>query len=272
MLERVIDLFRAGDVAVLTGAGVSTESGIPDYRGPGTLKRARTPIRFADYMATHANRARYWARSMVGWERFSQAQPNAAHRALAELEASGVLAGLITQNVDRLHHRAGHQSLVELHGALAEARCLSCGSFESRASIQLRLLRDNPQLHARYDALAPDGDAALPDEAIDGFIIPTCEHCGGVLKPNVVFFGENVPKERVERSYGIVDRARTLLVVGSSLTVFSGLRFVRRAKERGMQVAIINLGQTRGDNLADVRVEATAGTALQTIKNALSLH
>lgn len=265
MLNALIDLFRQGDVAVLTGAGISTESGIPDYRGPGTLKRARSPMRFADYMATPENRARYWARSMVGWQRFSRAAPNAGHLALAHLQQANRLAGLITQNVDRLHQRAGHADVIELHGALAETRCLQCDTIEERASLQERLVRENPTLHARQDELLPDGDAQLPDEALRAFVVPKCLKCDGVLKPNVVFFGENVPKQRVEDGYATIERARSLVVVGSSLAVFSGLRFVRRAHEKGIPIAILNQGETRGDAIANFRIEKSAGETLQAV-------
>lgn len=268
--DTVLKLFRGGSVAVLTGAGISTESGIPDYRGPGTLKRARAPMRFSDYVATPENRARYWARSMVGWKRFSRAEPNDGHRALATLESEGALAGLITQNVDRLHRRAGHPAVIELHGALEETRCLKCGVVESRHTIQRELLELNPHLRDRADELAPDGDALLPDELLHDFVIPTCHRCGGTMKPNVVFFGENVPKPTVDAAYDVVDKASSLVVIGSSLAVFSGLRFVHRARDRNIPVAVINLGETRGDTYATACLHRASGAALTAIVRELS--
>lgn len=267
--DAITQLIARGNVAVLTGAGISTESGIPDYRGPGTLKRARSPMRFQDYMATPENRARYWARSMVGWKRFSHAMPNLGHRALVALHQRGRLAGLITQNVDRLHTRAGHADVIELHGALAETRCLDCGFVEPRDQIQARLLELNPQLRGRSDELAPDGDARLPDDLLHAFNVPVCLLCGGTMKPNVVFFGENVPKPTVDAAYRVVDGASSLVVVGSSLAVFSGLRFVHRARERQIPIALINLGETRGDEFATIRLDRAAGEALDAIVRTL---
>jgi NAD-dependent SIR2 family protein deacetylase len=268
-LEALVGLLRGRRVAVLTGAGCSTESGIPDYRGPGTRARARNPIQHRAFVGDAAMRARYWARSAIGWPRFSKARPNAAHLALAELEARGAIAGLVTQNVDRLHHEAGSHSVVELHGALADVRCLDCGAREGRADLQARLLAANPGFVDRSFEIAPDGDAELPAEAVAGFVVPGCLACGGVLKPDVVFFGDNVPRPRVDASYAMVDEAEVLLVVGSSLTVFSGYRFVLRARERGIPVAIVNLGETRGDPHATIRVDARAGDVLPVLARSL---
>lgn len=263
-------------VAVLTGAGISTESGIPDYRGPETQRRARNPIRFADYMKDPHLRARYWARSMLGWPRFRGARPNPAHLALAELERDGVTGGPITQNVDRLHHAAGSADVIELHGALAEVRCLDCGLREPRDEVQLRLEADNAWLLRELSRegapeLAPDGDADLDATRalLSGFVLPRCTRCSGDLKPDVVFFGESVQRELVEAAYARVEAAGALLVVGSSLAVFSGFRFVRRAHERGLPVAIVTLGPSRGDELATVRVEARAGEILPWLRDAL---
>ncbi len=252
-LRRLIEGRR---VVALTGAGLSTRSGIPDYRGPETRRRAREPVRFAEYVASDQKRARYWARSAVGWTRFSRAEPNVAHRAIATLEERGVISALLTQNVDRLHHRAGSRRVIELHGALAETRCLGCGGLESRDEVQRRIVTENPRFAPEAIALAPDGDADLPDEAIVGFRAPTCTHCGGALKPNVVFFGESVPKVTLAAALAAFDEAEVLLVVGSSLAVFSGHRFARRAVERGMPIAIVNLGECRADPLATLRIEA----------------
>jgi NAD-dependent deacetylase sirtuin 4 len=261
-------LLRGKRLAVLTGAGISTESGIPDYRGPETLRRARKPIRFQEYVASAEGRARYWARSMLGWPRFSRARPNAGHRALAALEDAGHVLGVVTQNVDRLHLAAGSSKVVELHGALAEVRCLVCEQRESRSELQTRLELLNPQLGAAEAELAPDGDADLAASWLADFRVANCIACDGVLKPNVVFFGESVPPPRVSAAYAIVDEADALLVVGSSLTVYSGFRFVRRAHERGQPVALVNLGETRGDPLASVRLEAKSGEVLPALANA----
>ena len=252
-------------LAVLTGAGISTESGIPDYRGPETLRRARKPMRFQEYAASAEGRARYWARSMLGWPRFAAARPNAGHRALVELERAGVLSGIITQNIDRLHQAAGSQRVVELHGALAEVRCLSCDAPEARAHLQERLAAQNPTLAAADAAPAPDGDADLEPHWYERFRVANCLACDGILKPNVVFFGESVPRPIVDDAMALVDDAEALLVVGSSLAVYSGYRFVRHAHARGMPIAIITIGQTRADALANVRVDHKIGDVLPLI-------
>lgn len=262
-IDRLTTLLRGRRLAVLTGAGISTESGIPDYRGPETRRRARQPIRFADYMASDTARARYWARAMVGWERFRSARPNEGHRALAALETDRErFVGLITQNVDRLHHDAGSRHVIELHGALAEALCLGCGRIEDREVLQWRLRDANPWLVVENVQFLPDGDADLDGPAIERFRPVGCAACGGTMKPNVVFFGENVEPERVARAYAWIDEADALLVVGSSLTVFSGYRFVRRAAAREIPIAIVNLGETRADELATLKLDASAGQAL----------
>jgi NAD-dependent SIR2 family protein deacetylase len=263
---------RGRRLAVLTGAGCSTESGIPDYRGPGTLARARNPIQYREFVRSAEARRRYWARSLLGWPRVRAARPNAGHRALAALERAGIATGLITQNVDRLHHAAGSVEVIELHGALERVRCLGCGAGTPRAAVQERLLALNPGWQARGAAIAPDGDAELPADAVAGFQVAACESCGGDLKPDVVFFGESVPRPTVEAGFAQVDGAGALLVVGSSLAVFSGYRFVRRAAERGLPVVIVNLGPTRGDPLAAVRVDAPAGRALPALCAALGVE
>ena len=259
-LDDLTSLLNGRRIAVLTGAGCSTESGIPDYRGPETRRRARNPIQFRAFLGDPASRRRYWARAMVGWARFSAAQPNDAHRALAAMEESGLLTGLVTQNVDRLHQDAGSRNVVELHGALAEVICLSCGRLSPRARLQERLQEANPGWADRVAELAPDGDAEI-DPSRD-FRVVGCERCDGPLKPHVVFFGEGVPRERVDAAWAIVDAADVLLVVGSSLAVYSGYRFVRGAAKRGQPIALINLGETRGDGHARVRVDARAGQLL----------
>ena len=259
-LDDLTSLLSGRRIAVLTGAGCSTESGIPDYRGPETRRRARNPIQYRAFLGDPASRRRYWARAMVGWARFSAAQPNDAHRALAAMEEAGLLTGLVTQNVDRLHQDAGSRNVVELHGALAEVICLSCGRLSPRGRLQERLLEANPGWADRVAELAPDGDAEI-DPSRD-FRVVGCERCRGPLKPHVVFFGEGVPRERVEAAWAIVDAADVLLVVGSSLAVYSGYRFVRGAAKRGQPIALINLGETRGDGHARVRVDARAGQLL----------
>jgi NAD-dependent SIR2 family protein deacetylase len=256
-------------VVVLTGAGCSTESGIPDYRGPETRRRARRPIQAREFLRDAAVRRRYWARSTIGWPRIAGAQPNDGHRALAAMEQSGAITGVITQNVDRLHHAAGSREVIELHGALAEVRCLGCGALEERAALQERLLAANPRFSRRRAELAPDGDADLPDAWIEAFRVPACLACAGVLKPRVVFFGENVPRPVVDDAFALLDASDALLVVGSSLAVFSGFRFVRRATARGMPIAIVNLGQTRGHPHAAVCIDARAGVALPQLAQAI---
>jgi len=265
-LEALADLLRNRRVAVLTGAGCSTESGIPAYRGPETRRRARNPIQYRSFMNDREARRRFWARALVGWRRFAGKSPNDAHRALADLERDGILTGLVTQNVDRLHHDAGSAHVVELHGALHEVVCLECGALRLREEVQRELEAANPSFVSRRAEMAPDGDAEL--EGIAGFELVTCA-CGGDFKPNVVFFGEGVPKPRVDAAWAIVDAADVLLVVGSSLAVYSGYRFVRGAAKRKQPVAILNLGETRGDPHATLLLNMKAGEALPKLAAAL---
>lgn len=235
----------------LTGAGISTDSGIPDYRGPGAPRA--NPIQYGDFLRDPEARRRYWARSMLGWRSFGAAQPNDGHRALARLGP-----GVITQNVDGLHEAAGSARVLDLHGRIDRVLCLGCGAVSDRAELQGRLDAANPGVVGTMPAgvaeLRPDGDAEVEDWV--GFRVVDCAACGGILKPDVVFFGEAVPKPRVARAYAMVDAADVLVVAGSSLTVMSGLRFVRHASGAGKPVAIINRGPTRGDAHADVRIEA----------------
>lgn len=269
-LSALIDLVQGKRVLVLTGAGCSTESGIPDYRGPGTRARARNPIQHREFVTNPTARVRYWARSAVGWPRFSAFTPNPAHEALAVLEREGWVDGVLTQNVDRLHQRAGSRDVVELHGALEDVRCLDCLAHETRDSLQGRLLELNSDFIQRPFELAPDGDAELPLEALERFQVPGCLACSGVLKPDVVFFGDHVPQPRLQRAFAMLERANVLLVVGTSLAVYSGYRFVLKAAERNMAVAIVNLGETRGDPHAHLLVEGTAGTVLPALRDALN--
>jgi len=264
------ELARGKAVVALTGAGLSTESGIPDYRGPEALARpTRRPIQGPEFVRSEAVRRRYWARSVLGWERIRLAEPNAGHRALAALEARGAVAHVVTQNVDRLHHKAGSRRVTELHGALAEVCCLACAAVEDRDALQARLLELNPGWTSVDVATAPDGDADLPPERVERFALAGCLRCGGVLKPRVVFFGDNVPRPTVDEAFAQVDGAGLLLVVGSSLTVFSGYRFLRRAVERGIPVAIVNLGPVRGEEHAALKVEASTGATLDALALAL---
>jgi len=263
-------LLKGQRTSVLTGAGCSTESGIPDYRGPqGSLKK-RSPIRYQEFMKDAEARKRYWARSAVGWARFAQAQPNAGHRALAQLEAAGVVTGVVTQNVDGLHGKAGSARVVELHGSLHRVRCRPCGHTLGREDFQRELFELNPESTTWGAELAPDGDAELSPAHVAQFRVPPCPACGGILKPDVVFFGENVPLPTVEAARALVTDADVLLVVGSSLEVFSGFRFVRAAAEKGMPIALLNLGPTRGDALATLRIERAAGEALTELAQALA--
>lgn len=261
-LEALADLLRGHRTVVLTGAGISTESGIPDYRGEGTRRRAKSPIQYRQFVEKGGVRQRYWARSLAGWPRVEAATPNAGHRALARLERAGLVKGVITQNVDRLHQQCGSQRVVELHGALAEVCCLSCGRISRRRGLQKRLLRINPAWDEQVVQLRPDGDAYLSKGAEQVFRVPACLRCGGILKPNVVFFGENVPEGRVERAWQLFEEAEVLLVLGSSLTVYSGYRFVLRAAREGVPVAIVNLGPTRADDRAALRLKGVLGKVL----------
>ena len=243
---------------VLTGAGMSTDSGIPDYRGPGAP--VRMPMTYQEFTKTAAAQQRYWARAHIGWSRMRRAEPNAGHRLLAEMERDGRLDGLITQNVDGLHGRAGHHNVIDLHGRIDRVICLDCRSVSSRANLHVRLQELNPGYDQNGAVMAPDGDVLLEDT--DSFNVAPCSACGGRLKPDVVFFGENVPKDRVEECYELVDRAEALVVLGSSLHVMSGLRFVRAARARDLPIVIVNRGQTRGDDLATVKLDAGCAETL----------
>jgi NAD-dependent SIR2 family protein deacetylase len=262
-VERLVDLaLTAERLLVLTGAGCSTESGIPDYRSPGGLWSKHTPIYYADFVRSESARRRYWARSMAGWTSFQRADPNPAHEALAALEARGRLHGLITQNVDGLHQAAGSRDVLELHGNNDGVVCLGCGQVIDRTAMQDALRALNPTWSAQAVAVAPDGDAQLDTTLYAGFRVPACAVCGGMLKPDVVFFGESVPAERVARATALVDSCDALLVAGSSLHVWSGFRFARQAAVAGKPLVIATIGPTRADSLATLKIEQRVGVLL----------
>ncbi|OBB32368.1 NAD-dependent deacetylase [Mycolicibacterium peregrinum] len=252
----LVALLQGRRVAVLTGAGMSTDSGIPDYRGPDSPPS--NPMTIRQFTSDPEFRQRYWARNHVGWRHMDETLPNAGHRALAALEGAGVVSGLITQNVDLLHTKAGSRSVVNLHGTYAQVICLDCGATMGRDELADALESANPGFIERAEAVggiavAPDADAVVSDTA--SFTIVDCPACAGMLKPDIVYFGENVPKDRVEQAYSMVEDAGALLVAGSSLTVYSGYRFVRHAAAHDIPVGIINRGPTRGDDLATVKVD-----------------
>ena len=262
---------------VLTGAGCSVASGIPEYRDHDGTWKSRPPVRYADFVASAAVRRRYWARSVFGWARVAGAEPGAVHRALVRLEQSGHASTVVTQNVDSLHQRAGSRRVIDLHGRLDEVECLECGARLRRADVQDVLMSWNrPFLAGLGDTLGaapaarPDGDAQV-DADCEAFRVPDCPSCGGVLKPAVVFFGENVPRSRVDASLAALAAADALLVVGSSLMVFSGFRFCLAAREMGKPVAAVNLGRTRADDLLSLKVASDCGPALEEVVAALGL-
>ena len=268
----LVALLQGRRVAVLTGAGMSTDSGIPDYRGPDSPPS--NPMTIRQFTSDPVFRQRYWARNHVGWRHMDDTLPNAGHRALAALEHAGVVTGLITQNVDLLHTKAGSRDVVNLHGSYAEVICLDCGHTMSRAALAELLEAANPGFVERAEAVggiavAPDADAVVTDTS--SFTIIDCPDCGGMIKPNIVYFGENVPKDRVAQAFAMVDDAEVLLVAGSSLTVFSGFRFVRHAAAVGIPVAIINRGPTRGDDLATVKIDAGCSPMLALLADELPI-
>ncbi len=265
-LERAIDALAGRRVAVLTGAGVSTDSGIPDYRGQGAP--VRKPMSVEQFLAEESARRRYWVGSHLGWRRFAAAQPNEGHRALAQLEAAEITSGVITQNVDGLHVRAGSRRVVELHGTMRRVGCLQCGQVFDRRDLAVRVEAENPWLSETEELpLGPDGDVA--GAKVEGFRIPECSVCGGVLKPDVVFFGEFIPAERFREAEQLVRNADALLVAGSSLVVNSGIRLVERARRRRLPVVIVNRGQTRADARATVKVDAGTSEVLTALAEAL---
>ena len=267
----LVALLAGRRIAALTGAGMSTDSGIPDYRGPDSPPS--NPMTIRQFTSDPVFRQRYWARNHVGWRHMDATLPNAGHRALAALQNAGVVTGVITQNVDLLHTKAGSANVLNLHGSYAQVICLSCGHTISRAALAERLEALNPGFIERAAAVgglavAPDADAVVADTA--SFRYLDCPRCGGMLKPDIVYFGESVPKEVVDQAYSLVDEAEAVLVAGSSLTVFSGYRFVRHAAARGIPVAIVNRGHTRGDELATVKVDGGCSELLTLLVNELA--
>ncbi|WP_031464326.1 NAD-dependent protein deacetylase [Sciscionella sediminilitoris] len=261
-LDAIEEALRTGGVLALSGAGISTESGIPDYRGETGSLRRHTPMTYEEFLHSVSGRRRYWARSHLGWRTIARARPNAGHHAVAGLRAAGRIGGVITQNVDGLHTSAGTPDVVELHGNLDRVICLGCSRYSEREALDRRLRAANPDFTATASEVNPDGDVELAEEIVREFTVVDCESCGGVLKPDVVFFGESVPRPRVAHCFGLVDRASAVLVLGSSLAVMSGLRFVRHAAKSGKPVLIVNNGVTRGDEHAVLRVQRPLGTAL----------
>ncbi|MEV6873267.1 NAD-dependent protein deacetylase [Amycolatopsis sp. NPDC051128] len=269
-LDELTGVVARGRVAVLSGAGLSTESGIPDYRGETGSLRRHTPMTYDEFVTSAEGRQRYWARSHLGWRTIARADPNDGHRAVAALRAGGFVSGVITQNVDGLHQAAGTADAIELHGSLDRVLCLDCRRTSPRAELDRRLRAANPGFGGSATRINPDGDVELPEDVVRRFTPVPCADCvSGVLKPDVVFFGENVPRPRVEQCYRIVDDADALLVLGSSLTVMSGLRFVRHAAAAGKPVVIVNHGETRGDRYATVRVDRPLGEALTELASRL---
>jgi NAD-dependent SIR2 family protein deacetylase len=268
----LVALLQGRRVAVLTGAGMSTDSGIPDYRGPDSPPS--NPMTIRQFTSDPLFRQRYWARNHVGWRHMDDTLPNAGHRALAALEHAGVVSGVITQNVDLLHTKAGSRNVINLHGTYAEVVCLNCGHTISRAALAQMLEAANPGFVERAEAVggiavAPDADAIIGETS--SFTIIDCTNCGGMLKPNIVYFGESVPKNLVAQAFAMVDEADALLVAGSSLTVFSGFRFVRHAASHGIAVAIINRGPTRGDDLAAVKIDVGCSPMLALLADELPI-
>ena len=269
-MNKLAELTAPGGVMVLSGAGISTESGIPDYRGPTGSQRRQSPMLFQTFIADAAARRRYWARSHLGWRRIARALPNDGHTMVARLESLGLLTGVVTQNVDGLHQAAGSRLVTDLHGNLSRVVCLSCGDRTSRRELDDRLRSANAGFMATVTAINPDGDVDIADDQLDGFAVVDCLGCDGLLKPDVIFFGENVPPARVQSCYELLERSRLLLVLGSSLTVMSGYRFVRQAAKVGTPVAIVNCGATRGDNDAVLTVDAPLGAALRGLVSTLA--
>lgn len=270
MIEDIARVLAAGPALVLTGAGMSTDSGIPDYRGPDGTRKV-TPMHYSEFVGSSEARQRYWARSFVGWRRFHAARPNLAHHLVTRLQELGTAGPVITQNVDGLHQAAGTRDVVELHGNLVEVVCLTCQARVDRPALDARMAADNPGFDVDSDEIRPDGDVRLDSVDVERFRLPVCLACGAdTLKPDVVFFGGAVAKPLVQHCYDLVDAAPNLLVLGSSLQVMSGLRFVRHAAKRGIPVSLITRGPTRGDDLVDLRVDGELADSLRVLVEELS--
>jgi NAD-dependent SIR2 family protein deacetylase len=267
LVGEAVDLLAGRRLVILTGAGVSTDSGIPDYRGEGAP--VRRPMTIERFLADPAARQRYWAGSHLGWRHFSAAQPNDGHRAIADLELLGVADGVITQNVDGLHLRAGSRRVVDIHGSMDRVRCLHCGQQFARADVAARLARDNPWLESPDGVrLNPDGDVDI--EAVGEMVVPTCSNCGGILKPEVVFFGEFVPRETFAEAAALVRRAEGMVIAGSSLAVNSGIRLLDQAVKRRIPIVIVNRGATKGDARASLKIDAGTSEVLTALRDGLA--
>jgi NAD-dependent SIR2 family protein deacetylase len=266
--DALAELVSGGRVLVLTGAGISTDSGIPDYRGPDGRARHTAPMTYARFVGSEHERRRYWARSHLGWRRFARAAPNVSHRVVADLQRAGFVSGVVTQNVDGLHSRAGSRDVIDLHGRLDAVVCLGCGLRRPRFELAMRLEAVNPHLRAAEAPAEqrPDGDVALEERVAASFRVVSCRRCGGILKPDVVFFGEPVPRERFRRALDRLDEASALVVLGSSLTVGSGYRFVTAARRRDLPVAIVTRGATRGDAHATLKLDADLAPILRRLR------
>jgi NAD-dependent SIR2 family protein deacetylase len=270
-LTTAAEIIDRGGVVVLSGAGLSTESGIPDYRGPGgAYSRNHTPITYQLFRDDPRGRHRYWARSYIGWPMMRDMQPNAGHLSVAALESAGLVTGVITQNVDSLHHKAGSAAVIDLHGRLDTVMCMACGLRGSRVALHDRLASVNAGWEGAATRINPDGDVDLPETSVDAFVMVDCTACGGPLKPDVVYFGESVPPARVTDSYAMVDSASALLVLGSSLHVYSGRRFVTHSHKLGLPIIIVNQGETKADDLASVRIDAALGETLTALTDICS--
>ena len=270
--SKLLSSFLAANepVAVISGAGVSTASGIPDYRDRNGNWKQPEPMQFGEFRSSARARKRYWARSFVGWRRFARAKPNLAHRALADLESSGKVETLITQNVDGLHTRAGSRRVIDLHGNLERVRCIDCDTAHGRERYQEALRQANPDWHAEVFRYQADGDAVVAEDRCEAFSVVGCPACGGTVKPDVVMFGESVPDTRVQLAMAAIDRTAALIIVGSSLMVFSGFRFARQAAAARKPIAIVNQGRTRADDLATLKVDHECGSVLSAAVRDLS--
>lgn len=257
------------NTVVITGAGISSGSGIPTYRDDSGIWKSNRPIQHAEFMGQHATRQRYWARSYSGWPTIDKAAPNEAHIALAKLEKKGFVSALVTQNVDRLHQRAEHNKVIDLHGRLDQVLCMDCGALIARNEVQRWLREHNPQLSEGSGLTRPDGDADVDDSLVKSVVVPSCQRCDGLLKPNVVFYGSSVEKPLVTQIYEKIEKADALLVIGSSLTVFSSFRFCKFAHEKNISIICINQGLTRADELFELKLTQPCGDSLQTLERQL---